>query len=257
MLPSPILCKLKCMLGALAKIRHNSYFKSAVIVVAIILVVLGIFAGLEIALNASVPVRVVESGSMSLPLNFITGPPRPYTLNDFFLTLEHPFDRTLDTGDIILIQNVNPKDLKTNYPNSDIIIYQNPDDPNRTPIVHRIVAVNDINGTLYFQTKGDGNGDQWPAVPSSSEYDSNIFYHNGIGVPQNLVEGKVVMRIPWLGWITLALRENSWGLPVIIGIILLLLALEFIIPIIKKQRKHTEDTTNGNPEANNFTLTSK
>ena len=241
------------MLGASAKIQHNNNVKSAIAIIIIIAVVLGVFVGLGYALNTSVPVRVVESGSMSLPLNFINGPPIPYTLNEFLLTLEHPFDRTLDTGDIIIVQSVNPKDLNTNYPNSDIIVYQNPDDPNHTPIVHRIVAVNNINGTLYFQTKGDGNGDQFPAVPTSSQYDSNIFYHNGVGVPQNLVEGKVVMRIPWFGWITLFLRNNAWGLPVIIGLILLLVILEFIIPIIRgKKGKPQEEAKNKNVEIKNL-----
>ena len=69
----------------------------------------------------------------------------------------HPFNRTLNVGDIIIIQGVDPETLNTNYPNSDIIVYKKPADPEDTPIVHRIVASYEINGTLYFQTKGDGN----------------------------------------------------------------------------------------------------
>ncbi len=111
--------------------------------------------GLGVALGTYPPMRVVESGSMSLNLSFITGP--TFTFNEFLQTIEHPFDRTLDTGDVVIIQHVDPKDLNTNYPNSDIIVYQNPDNPSGTPIIHRIVSVNNINGTLYFQTKGDGN----------------------------------------------------------------------------------------------------
>jgi signal peptidase I len=220
-------------LNKIRSVKHNQNAKTVIAIVIIVGIVLSFFFGLQFILNTSVPVRVVESGSMSLPLNFISGP--PYTLNDFIGTLEHTFDRTLDTGDIIIIQRVNPEDLNTNYPNSDIIVYQNPDAPNNTPIVHRIVAVNNINDTLYFQTKGDGNGDQWPKVPTSSQYDSNSIYHNGIGVSQKLIEGRVVMRIPWFGWITLFLRENSWGLPLIIVLILLLVVLEFIIPIVKRK----------------------
>jgi hypothetical protein len=120
--------------------------------------------------------------------------------------------------------------------------------------VHRIVAVNNINGTLYFQTKGDGNGDQWPTVPTSYQYDSNIFYHNGIGVPQDLVEGKVVMRIPYFGWATLFLRNNTWGLPLIVGIILLLVVLEFIIPLIRKEIGAEKKTQNRGAEVNTPTL---
>jgi len=46
-----------------------------------------------------------------------------------------------------------------------------------------------------------------------------LAHDNELGVPQELVVGRVVMRIPYFGWITLFLRENNWGLPVIIGLI--------------------------------------
>ncbi len=225
------------------KIRRNEYFKSAMVILLIIAVVLGVFFGVQIALGTAVPIRVVESGSMSLPLNHISGP--PYSWNDFMLTLEHPFDRTLDTGDIIIIQKVNPKDLNTNYPNSDIIVYQKPSDPSDTPIVHRIVAVDNINGTLYFQTKGDGNQQQWPAIPLTSMYDSNnnVYNGHGQGVPQNLVEGKVILRIPYLGWITLFLKNNSWGLPLIIALILLLVIVEFVIPVLRGKKETSQQKT--------------
>ncbi len=234
-------------MSIVTRIRRNQYFKQAVVIGIVIAVVLGLFFGLELALGTAVPVRVVESGSMSLPLNFITGP--PYSLNEFLLTLEHPFDRTLDTGDIIIIQKVDPKDLNTNYPNSDIIVYQNPNSPANTPIVHRIVAVNNINGTLYFQTKGDGNEQKWPAIPPPSMYDSNTIYSGGQGVPQNLVEGKVILRIPWFGWITLFLRENSWGLPLVIVLILLLVVVEFVIPLLREKKDATTETETENMNA--------
>jgi signal peptidase I len=235
------------MSKAVTKLWRNDYVKPAVAIIIIVGVVLGAFFGLRVVLNTGTPVRVVESGSMSLPLNFITGP--PYSWNDFLLTLEHPFDRTLDTGDIIIIQGVNPKDLNTNYPNSDIIVYQKPDDPSDTPIVHRIVAVDNINGTLYFQTKGDGNEQKWPAIPSPSMYDSNTIYNgHGQGVPQNLVEGKVIVRIPYFGWITLFLKENSWGLLLIIALILLLIVVEFVIPVLRGKK----ETAQQEPETKNM-----
>ena len=85
----------------------------------------------------------------------------------------HPFEQTLHVGDIIIIQRVNAEDLNANYPNSDIIVYQNPSLQNNldaTPIVHRIVEkYQDVNGTWYFQTKGDGNGVHWPTAVSESD----------------------------------------------------------------------------------------
>ncbi len=56
-------------------------------------------------------------------------------------------------------------------------------------------------------------------------------------MPQNLIEGKVIMRIPWFGWITLFMRENYWALPVIIALIILLVVVEFVIPVIKEKKK--------------------
>jgi signal peptidase I len=172
----------------------------------------------------------VESGSMSIPYD---------GADNFWLSIEHPFDRTLSIGDIIVLQGVNPANLNANYPNSDIIVYHNPADLS-TLIVHRIVSKQEINGTWYFQTKGDGNGQPWPAVPSPDEYDGHSIWtsaqYSNMGVPQNYVVGKVIMRIPWFGWITLFLRENSLGLPIIIALILLLIVIEFIIPLLRPKK---------------------
>ncbi len=135
--------------------------------------------------------------------------------------------------------------MNANYPNSDIIVYRDPSDPSGTPIVHRIVSKQEINGTWYFQTKGDGNGQQWPAIPSPDEYDGHTIWYNAqysnTGIPQNYVIGKVIMRIPWLGWVTLFMRDNSRGLPVVIGLILLLIVIEFIIPILREKKPEQQN----------------
>jgi signal peptidase I len=200
---------------------------------------LGLFFGLQFALGTSVPVRVVESGSMCV------------TYDGGCDGWSHSFDQTLHVGDIIVIQQINPADLNANYPYSDIIVYENPTNPTATPIVHRIVKKYQDNGTYYFQTKGDGNGNQWPKIPSTQEYDSNTLWSGGQGVPQNHVIGKVVMRIPYFGWVTLFLRNNQWGLPLVVALILLLVVLEFIIPIVKgKKGKPGEEQKNENAEDN-------
>jgi signal peptidase I len=242
-----IFIKVNCegkIVSVFTRIRRNEYVKSALLIGIIIAVVLSFFFGLQLALGTTVPVRVVESGSMCVPFD---GACNGWT---------HPFDPTLHVGDIIVIQKVNPADLNGNYPNSDIIVYQNPTDPTSTPIVHRIVQIQNISNTLYFQTKGDGNsGTKWPKTPVVGEYDSNTLWSTGQGVPQDLVIGRVILRIPYFGWITLFLRSNSWGLPVIIGLILLLVVLEFIVPIIRaKKGEPQQETKNENPPVEDFTL---
>jgi signal peptidase I len=229
-------------LSVATRIRRNEYFKSAIVIVIIIAVVLAFFFGLAAALGTAVPVRVVESGSMCVPYDGACD------------GWSHPFAHTLHVGDIIVIQKINPADLNANYPNSDIIVYENPTDPTATPIVHRIVAKYEVNGTWYFQTKGDGNGKQWPAIPSPQQYDSNTIYPgNGQGVSQNYVIGRVVLRIPYFGWITLFLRNNPWGLPVVITLILLIVVLEFAIPILRGKKGKPEEETKS-PEVENYSL---
>jgi signal peptidase I len=227
-------------MAALARIRRSKYAKTIISIAVIIGLVVGFFFGLQLALNNPVPLRVVESSSMSVPYNFCPGP--PYSLDYVMLTLMHPFDRTLNVGDIIIIQGVDPTTLNTNYPNSDIIVYQKPNDPTETPVVHRIASSYEANGTLYFQTKGDGNGPPYPAPVDESEYDSHRIWHTGEGVPENLVVGRVVMRIPYLGWITLLLRGNSWGVPLIVALIFVVLAVELILPVVKSKRNPAAQT---------------
>ena len=209
----------------LRKLWKNEYFKTALAIGLIIAILVGFYVGIVLALGTPVPVRVVESGSMCVPYD---------SACDGWLSLNHPFAQTLHKGDIIIIQAVNPADLNANYPNSDIIVYKNPNGV--TPIVHRIVEKQEINGTLYFKTKGDGNSPiKYPAV---SNYYDNI--PDSKGVPQNLIEGKVILRIPWFGWIALIMQKSSWGLPVIIGLIILLIVVEFVIPILRENKKRDQ-----------------
>ncbi len=201
------------------KLWSNDYFKTALTIALIIVVIVGVLVGMQLALGASVPIRVVESGSMCVPYDGRCD------------GWSHPFDQTLHVGDIIIIQKVDPGSLNANYPNSDIIVYRTPS--GFIPIVHRIVGKQEINGTLYFKTKGDGNGPiVWPNIPNM--YD-NI--PDSKGVPQNLIEGKVILRIPWFGWITLFMRGNSWALPVIIVLIILLIVIEYVLPLVKEKKK--------------------
>jgi signal peptidase I len=209
---------------------RNEHFKTAVVVVLIVAVVLGLIFGLRLALNTSTPALTVVSGSMNIP----------YGASDynFWLTLTTPFDRTLSVGDIIIIQGVNPKDLNTNYPSSDIIVFHNPDDPSEL-IVHRIVSAETVNGTMYFITKGDGNGNPWPQKPQTGfdPWDSS----SPPGVPASMVVGKVIMRIPWFGWVTIFIRDDPLGLPVIIAIIMLVAILGFVLPVLREKKPQQEN----------------
>ena len=215
----------------LKKLWKNEYVQTAVVIGLIALAVFGFWYGSQVVLNTPYPALAVVSGSMCIPYDG--------ACNGQF----HPFARTLHIGDLIIVQGVNPADLNADYPNSDIIVFHKPGDPDEL-IVHRIVAKEVINGTIYFRTKGDGNSNtKWPNTPTPSEYDP--WEENGIsGVSENHVVGKVVMRIPWLGHVVLFMR-NSIGLPIVIALIIILVIVEFIVPLLRgkkppEQQKETQ-----------------
>jgi len=204
----------------LKKLWKNEYFQTAVVIGLIVLVIFGFWYGSQVVLNTPYPALAVVTGSMCVPYDG--------RCDGWF----HPFARTLHIGDLIIVQGVNPADLSADYPNSDIIVFHKPGDPEEL-IVHRIVAKEERDGVLYFYTKGDGNGvNKWPSTPTSSEYDP---WNDRQGVPEDLVVGKVVMRIPWLGHVVLFMR-NSIGLPVVIALIIIVVIIEFIVPLLREKK---------------------
>ena len=227
------------MTSTTKRLWKNDYFQTVIVVVLIAGIVFGFWYGSQIALNTKIPPALaVISGSMCIPYD---GPCDGWT---------HPFDRTLHIGDIIIIQGVNPKDLKTDYPKSDIIVFHRPDNPDEL-IVHRIVSTTTIDGKLYFFTKGDGNSypDTWPTIPKASEYDSwnsgNASIPQG-AVSQDLVEGKVLMRVPWIGHIAIFMHDvlgvnNRYVvIPVIVVLLILLVIIELVEPLLRKKSLSVE-----------------
>jgi signal peptidase I len=202
--------------AVLRRLWKNSNFRTVLMVVVIVLVVLVFWLGSQAVLNTGYPALAVKSGSMC-------------TLQDSACDgWSHPFAQTLHIGDLIIIQGVDPADLNSDYPDSDIIVYHNPSNPDEL-IVHRIVAKTEINGTLYFSTEGDGNGaKKWPDQPDMIDQWSPV--------SQDLVVGKVVMRVPWVGHIVLFMRDNPYGVPIVIVLAVLLIIIELVTPEIRHKK---------------------
>ena len=215
------------------KVWKNEAVQTTIVVILIVTIVFGIWYGSQIVLNTKIPPALaVVSGSMCIPFDSACD------------GWTHPFDRTLHVGDIIIIQGVDSEDLNVNYPNSDIIVFHNPDLQSEL-IVHRIIGTTTVNGTIYFQTKGDGNGNPWPQEPVSGFDRWNSF--TPPGVPENMVVGKVVMRVPWIGWIAIEMQKwgasNSTVIPIIVILIILLIAIEIVPSILKKKRNQSIQTS--------------
>ena len=199
----------------LRKLWKNEYFQTVVVIGLIVLVVFGFWYGSQFVLNTPYPALAVVTGSMCVPYD---GACEGWS---------HPFDRTLHVGDLIIVQGVSPADLSDDYPYSDIIVFHKPGNPDEL-IVHRIVEKENRNGVFYFTTEGDGNGiNKWPDPPDQNDPWSPF--------SEDFVVGKVIMRVPYVGHVVLFMR-NSFGLFIVVGLVLLLVFFEFVVPLLRKKR---------------------
>jgi len=166
-------------------------FKNPTVRVLILIAILfaATYGGVEVmrlALHTDSPLMVVSSGSMVPVLN---------------------------VGDIIIVRGVDPQSVTVGT----IIIFHSPYEYDM-PIVHRVIAVLNDGGSLFFETKGDHNGVQ-----------------DGWRVPAENLMGVYVMKIPYIGLISLELR-GPLGITLIILLIALIIFVEYSES--KSARKH-------------------
>jgi len=216
------------LIAPLKRLWKNEYFQTVVVIGLIVLLVFGFWYGSQLALGTSYPALAVVTGSMCIPYDGGCD-----GLSDIF-------ERTLHVGDLKIVKGVNPDELNSDYPNSDIIVFHRPNNPDEL-IVHRIASKEVVDGATFFYTKGDGNPThKWPNPISSTEYDP------WGEVSANQVVGKVIMRIPYLGHVVLFMR-NSLGLPLVIALIILLVIIEFILPLFRRKKPEQEKEVQPQP----------
>jgi len=197
-------------ISTLKQLWKNEYFKTALMIILIIVVVFGFWYGSQVVLNTQYPALAVASGSMC-------------TVEGMKCDgWSHPFSATLHVGDLIIIQGVKPEEIKTApNPDGDIIVFRRPQGSSEL-IVHRAIAEQMMNDKIFFRTQGDANSVPDPAL-----------------VPEDNVVGRVVLRIPWIGHIALFMHDSS-GIFIIIFLIIILVVIEFIMPAFRGKEAKAE-----------------
>ena len=112
---------------------------------------------------------------------------------------------TLNVGDIVFVKGVDPNTIAVGT----IIIFRSPG--GSIDIIHRVIGIVKERDTLYFQTKGDHNAAPDPWSP---------------GVPEQNVKGVLVGKIPYIGYVTLAL-QGTLGIILIAMLIFLMIVFEY------------------------------
>lgn len=194
-------------------IWHDDSIASWIVsaILAFILVKFIIYPGLGLALSTDYPVVAVVSGSMehkTTPVGngyqacgSIIDEKKSLDFEEYWSLCgswyedreitketfkEFPLKNGFNTGSIIVLRGVKPEKIEI----GDVIVFRN-EELCRTrglcePVIHRVVNINEENGTRTFQTKGDHNID--------SDYSERE-------TPQDHVLGKAIMKIPLLGYV--------------------------------------------------------
>ena len=160
--------------------------------------------GLQQYLSTPTPQIVVTTGSMIPTYNGYLNSENDIPFEIFGMEVPEHFLR----GDLLLIKSVPVSDLKV----GDVIVFEAGQE---MPIVHRIVSIREDSnnsGSYEFLTKGDNN----------SKTDYTRFHW----IPAENVIGKVVLRIPNIGWLSTQLQTTA-GRVIIISLAGLLLVVSF------------------------------
>lgn len=116
----------------------------------------------------------------------------------------------LEVGDLVIVQGISPTSIQV----EDIIVF---DPPQGSRTVHRVTRIQILpNGTIQFKTKGDANPNedlQW--------------------IPEQSVHGRVLYRIPYLGWLAL-----DPTIPIILIMITVIVILLWPLKTKRFRRKH-------------------
>lgn len=128
----------------------------------------------------------------------------------------HPF-----RGDLLIIKG------ESDYSVGDVIVFDDPRGVTKIPIVHRIIDVKIEAGQVFYRTKGDNNVIADP-----------------FWVPKENVHGRVILRIPHVGWLSLLMRTDPYRYFLIVAIGGILLFSAFRSEEEDEERDETEDLSN-------------
>jgi hypothetical protein len=113
-------------------------------------------------------------------------------------------------------------------------------------IVARVVSVCGENGTVYFRTKRDGEGVHvWPEMPDVKECDRWYDYRgnytlNGM-ISERLLVGRVVLRVPWVGYFVFFVT-SSYGIVAVVAVVIVVAIAWFAVSKFRR-RKNTVAST--------------
>lgn len=161
--------------------------------------------GLSLATGTELPLAIVESCSMYHSGNVFSNFDKWFDgheakYSQLNITREQFRESELnggfDKGDILFIIKANPKKLEV----GDIILFSS--GTKGTPVIHRIIKIQEKDGKNIFTTIGDNNNGMLTPENNLGGVDERE-------ITEEQLVGKAIFRlVPWVGWAKLAFFEG-------------------------------------------------
>lgn len=180
----------------LKKLWKNEYFQTVLMIALMMIIVFGSWRISQLASGTEYPALAVASTSM-VP--------------------------TLNVGDLIIVQGVNPEQINAKPLTGDILVFRDKNNPENL-IVHRAVNAEKIGDYYQFITEGDAVGTRDQFSPWNS----------------SMLIGKVVGRIPWVGNLAL-LMQSQQNIYLFTVIIIILIVIFSIFPFGTEEKKEKKE----------------
>ena len=132
----------------------------------------------------------------------------------FLVELSDSMKDAIRTGDLVIIQDTEIKDIKKN----DILSYR--DEKNNAIITHRVVDVVQKDGKTFFETKGDNN----------KSLDLGL-------VKAGAVEGVYVTKVANLGYVLVFLGSTAGKVVSVLVLVIICLITLFVYELKKSNKK--------------------
>ena len=128
-------------------------------------------------------------------------------------------------GDLFLIHKTSPQDIHL----GDVIVYQ--ENSRSVKVIHRVVDIIIDKGDYYYRVKGDNYiTNQGPDKPGVTTNSPSL-------IPYSKVVGKTMIRIPYIGHLTLAMQRNSGVQIMVYFIAILAIIAVFAWPSDEEEKK--------------------
>ncbi len=169
------------------------------IILAFILIKYIIYPGLGLALGTSYPIVAVVSDSMEHNYDFDTWWQNSEEYYSGIGIVESSFEKFplkngFNKGDIMILWRANHNNINI----GDVIVFQSArTNPKPDPIIHRVIIIEEKDGIITYQTKGDNYLTNRRQINGC--FQDGCIYESDI--KQNQVLGKAVFKVPYLGYI--------------------------------------------------------